>query len=137
MNKETSFKLERLIDANLNRLKEGIRVVEDINRYIYDDPTLTTSLKTLRHMLQALYSHERLAYRDIQNDVQKGTTDSELERSSLNDIVIANFSRSQEAARVLEESFKLIDPEKSALCKTIRYELYDTEKAFFASTRKS
>ncbi len=27
----------RLIDANLNRLREGIRVVEDIFRYVYND----------------------------------------------------------------------------------------------------
>ncbi len=137
MTKEETSKIERLIDANLNRLKEGIRVVEDINRYIYDDSALTASLKTLRHMLQTLYSQERLTHRDIQNDVQKGTIASELKRSSLNDLVIANFSRSQEAARVLEESFKLIDPEKSALCKTIRYGLYDAEKAFFISAQES
>ena len=108
-NTETSEKIERLIDANLNRLKEGIRVIEDINRYIYDDKTLTASLKALRHKLQKAYNQNRLAYRDIENDVQKETISSELSRSSINDLMIANFSRAQESARVLEESFKLID----------------------------
>lgn len=137
MTKEESFKVERLIDANINRLKEGIRVVEDINRYIFDDMVPAADLKTLRHTLQTLYSQERLPHRDIQNDVQKGTTASELKRSSLNDLVIANFSRSQEAARVLEECFKLINSEKSEICKNIRYGLYEAEKAFFISLRES
>ncbi len=129
--KGASEKIERLIDANLNRLKEGIRVIEDINRYIYDDTTLTSTLKQLRHKLQAAYNQERLRYRDIENDVQKRSISSELERSSINDLIIANFSRAQESARVLEESFKLIDLSLSELFKEIRYTLYGVEKEFF------
>jgi len=130
-NKETSEKIERLIDANLNRLKEGIRVIEDINRYIYDDSTLTSRLKQLRHTLQPAYNINRLRYRDIENDVQKKSIISELTRSTVDDLIIANFSRAQESARVLEESFKLIDPSLSELCKEVRYGLYSVEKAFF------
>jgi len=128
---EASEKIERLIDANLNRLKEGIRVIEDINRYIYDDQALTSTLKQLRHTLQPAYNLNRLRYRDIENDVQKKSIDSELKRSSIDDLIIANFSRAQESARVLEESFKLIDPSLSELCKEVRYGLYGVEKAFF------
>lgn len=128
---ETSEKIERLIDANLNRLKEGIRVIEDINRYIYDDKSLTSSLKQLRHKLQAAYDQSRLQYRDIENDVQKESISSELSRNSINDLMIANFSRAQESARVLEESFKLLDHTLSELCKEVRYSLYALEKSFF------
>lgn len=136
MTSENSLiKIERLIDANLNRLKEGIRVVEDINRYLYDDKLLTSSLKSLRHKLQSAHNIDRLQYRDIENDVQKKSTDSELSRSNITDIMIANFSRAQESSRVLEESFKLIDTEKSEIFKTIRYELYGLEKSFFLKTR--
>jgi thiamine-phosphate pyrophosphorylase len=133
---ETSEKIERLIDANLNRLKEGIRVIEDINRYIYDDKTLTSSLKALRHKLQTAYDQNRLRYRDIENDVQKESISSELSRSSINDLMIANFSRAQESARVLEESFKLIDQTLSELCKEVRYGLYAVEKSFFMKQEK-
>jgi thiamine-phosphate pyrophosphorylase len=31
-----------MIDANINRLKEGIRVIEDIARYIQNNKTLTS-----------------------------------------------------------------------------------------------
>lgn len=131
MTKLHSEKIERLIDANLNRLKEGIRVIEDINRYIYDDATLSKRLKTLRHKLQESYSQKRLKYRDIENDVLKETIKSEEKRSSIDDLIIANFSRTQESARVLEECFKLTDPKLSELSKKVRYEMYAIEKLFY------
>lgn len=130
-NSESPERVARLIDANLNRLKEGIRVIEDINRYLYDDASLTSQLKSLRHRLQTLYLQERLYFRDIENDVQKKSIESELKRSSIWDLVIANFSRSQESARVLEEGFKLIDPALSEIAKEVRYGLYGIEKEFF------
>jgi len=129
--KKTSVGIERLIDANLNRLKEGIRVVEDITRYVYDDAALTHRLKTLRHQLQKAYSPDRLIYRDIENDIQKETIQSELNRTSIDDLIIANFSRAQESSRVLEESFKLTDATLSELFKSMRYELYALEKEYF------
>jgi len=130
-NEEISAGMERLIDANLNRLREGIRVIEDINRYIHDNTTLTPRLKTLRHQLQDAYTPRRLVYRDIENDIQKESIPSEMNRTSLDDIVIANFSRAEESARVLEESFKLNDAELSERFKSIRYELYALEKIYF------
>ncbi|MDQ1326058.1 MAG: hypothetical protein QG564_1183 [Campylobacterota bacterium] len=133
---EYADKLERLIDANLNRLKEGIRVIEDINRYIYDNAALASTFKTLRHKLQAAYDQNRLRHRDIENDVQKESISSELTRRSINDLIIANFSRAEESARVLEESFKLIDPLHAALFKEIRYILYALEKEFFIQNDK-
>ena len=128
---ESSAKIERLIDANLNRLKEGIRVIEDITRYVYDDTTLTPRLKTLRHQLQKAYNSDRLIYRDIENDIQKKTIPSELKRTTIDDLIVANFSRAQESSRVLEESFKLTDTALSELFKSVRYELYALEKHYF------
>ena len=96
-------KIERLIDANINRLKEGLRVVEDVCRYIHDDRNITSKIKELRHQLQAMYSKNRLKYRDILGDVQKNSTKSELSRKSIESVIIANFSRTEESSRVLEE----------------------------------
>jgi thiamine-phosphate pyrophosphorylase len=128
---EYSSKIERLIDANLNRLKEGLRVVEDICRYVHNDRLLTPQIKTLRHQLQSAYSKERLTHRDIEGDTQKSSRKSELTRTSLEDLTIANFSRSQESARVLEEVFKLQNIELSELFKQLRYRLYGVEKEYF------
>jgi hypothetical protein len=50
----------RLIDANLNRLREGIRVVEDIFRYIYNNKEISTKLKSLRHIARTKNYYEFL-----------------------------------------------------------------------------
>lgn len=125
---QPAARLQRLIDANLNRLKEGLRVLEDTRRYLYDDKDSSRRFKTLRHSLQRAYDLSRLQFRDIRNDVLKESTVSEMRRENLQSIVIANFSRTQESARVLEEAYKLLDPTLSSLFKEIRYELYDLEK---------
>ena len=135
MNKNESEKLFRLIDANLNRLREGIRVVEDIQRYIFDNSTLTKKLKSIRHSTKIDEYEKYLQHRDIIGDIAKQTTKSEKNRKNLNSILIANIKRAQESARVLEESFKLLDIKKAENFKLIRYELYDIEKNLFANEK--
>lgn len=117
----------RLIDANLNRLREGIRVVEDIFRYIYNNKEIASRLKVLRHKARIDLYNELLQSRDIRNDVLKKSTSSEQSREDLNAILIANFKRAQESSRVLEEFTKLHDTKISEIFKAIRYELYDIE----------
>ena len=123
-----SPELFRVIDANLNRLREGIRVVEDILRYKENNKFLATKLKELRHLTQLPDYKKYLQYRDSINDVLKPSTHSEQQRTSLESIIIANLKRAQESSRVIEELFKLEDLEVSERFKHIRYELYDIEK---------
>jgi len=118
----------RLLDANLNRLREGLRVIEDIQRYIFNDKSIASQLKELRHKVRLPIYKDLLESRDIQNDVLKQSTTSEQTRTNLQSIVIANFKRSQESARVLEEFGKLIDSKTSENFKNIRYKLYHLEK---------
>ncbi|BCD63135.1 thiamine-phosphate pyrophosphorylase [Nitratiruptor sp. YY08-26] len=120
-------KLYRLIDANINRLREGIRVAEDVVRYIYDNKEIASRLKKIRHQIR-FDDPLLLQYRDIRNDVLKKSTKSEMQRETIEEIIKANMKRAQESARVLEEALKLIDPNYAELFKTIRYELYDIEK---------
>lgn len=117
----------RLIDANLNRLREGIRVIEDIFRYIYNDKKNASRLKQLRHKARIDLNDDLLSSRDIRNDVLKKSISSEQNREDLYSILIANFKRAQESARVLEEFTKLISAKDSENFKYIRYELYDLE----------
>jgi len=124
----TTNKIERLIDANYNRLKEALRLLEDIQRFIYDNKELSYAFKELRHNLTALYSPTRVEHRDIINDVSKASTSSEMKRDSLSDLIEANFSRAFESSRVLEEAFKVIDPKLSSIAKEIRYNLYNLHK---------
>jgi thiamine-phosphate pyrophosphorylase len=125
---ELSPELFRVIDANLNRLKEGIRVIEDIMRYRDNNKKLSQQLKSLRHLAVIDEYTELLTYRDSINDVLRPTTKSEMKRSSIVGIMAANFKRAEESSRVLEELFKLYKPQYSENFKHIRYELYDLEK---------
>ena len=123
---KTNPPLFRTIDANLNRFKEGIRVVEDILRYEYNSP-LAKDLKDLRHIKIPEYE-KYVKYRDSINDILKPSTKSEQTRENLKDIIISNLKRAQESARVLEESFKIFDIITSEKFKSARYELYNLEK---------
>ena len=117
----------RLIDANLNRLREGIRVVEDIFRYVYNDKQTAIKLKELRHLSRLENYIELLETRDVKNDVLRTSIKSEQNRTDLYSILIANFKRAQESSRVLEEFCKLISIKDSENFKYIRYELYNLE----------
>jgi thiamine-phosphate pyrophosphorylase len=128
INTTLSPELFRVIDANLNRLREGIRVVEDIMRYKNNDKSLSLKLKQLRHKAQISEITQLLNHRDSTNDVLRSSIKSELNRTDITSIVIANFKRAQESSRVLEELFKLHSIEYSENFKYIRYELYNLEK---------
>lgn len=128
MNNSLPPELLRVVDANLNRLKEGIRVIEDIARYVHNDKELSTALKTLRHQCKIEPLEELLASRDSVNDVLRPTMQSEMNRTDLRSIVIANYKRGQESSRVLEELYKIVEPCLSERFKNIRYELYTLEK---------
>ena len=87
-------RLLRLIDANLNRSQEGLRVCEDIARFILNDKTLTRSFKTLRHRVSGLRKKmdlvkiSLLKSRDVKGDVGKKTTLRETSRKNVKDIII-------------------------------------------------
>ena len=117
----------RLVDANLNRLREGIRVVEDIFRYVYNEKQTALKLKELRHLSRLENYIELLETRDVKNDVLRSSIKSEQNRTDLYSILIANFKRAQESSRALEEFCKLISVKDSENFKYIRYELYNLE----------
>ncbi|MCB4791723.1 MAG: thiamine-phosphate pyrophosphorylase [Elusimicrobia bacterium] len=119
----------RLIDANLNRCREGLRVIEDTLRFILDDGKLYKKVRSLRHKLETgtkkLYP-ELISNRDSSRDA--GRSIKEGRRGSIKGILIANFKRSQESLRVLEEYSRLIASGAGRSFKEIRYSVYDIEK---------
>lgn len=124
----------RLVDANLNRAIEGIRVLEESARMLFDDATLTHELKSLRHSLTTVFSDDMfrtamIVARGSERDVLRhGETVSESTRGGVADLVRANASRAREAVRNIEEYGKLISGGISEQCKGIRFRLYDAEK---------
>ncbi|MBN1491077.1 MAG: thiamine phosphate synthase, partial [Phycisphaerae bacterium] len=123
----------RIIDANLNRAREALRVLEDYARFGLDDAAASKTLKRLRHALSAAEAcwpiAERVAARDTPRDV--GTrirTRREATRGSVADIVTAAAKRLTEALRVIEEYAKLHDARTAATVEQIRYAAYEVEK---------
>ena len=125
--------LYRMLDASANRAREGLRVVEDYVRFALDDPSLTRRLKEVRHRLadavRGLDPERLLASRDTRGDV--GThimTASEQARENPRAVLIANFKRTAEALRSLEEYGKLVDIWVSGRFEVLRYDVYTLEK---------
>ncbi|NNF99340.1 MAG: thiamine phosphate synthase [Desulfobacteraceae bacterium] len=125
----------RGIDANLNRVSEGLRVVEDICRFVLANQVLQQKTKTMRHSLNSLVSvDDYLSNRNARMDVgRKSSGDLENSRSGAADLVKANSRRVQEGLRSLEEFFKLEDVTMSGKLKSLRYQAYDLEKAALVS----
>lgn len=126
--------LGRILDASANRAREGLRVVEDYVRFVLEDPMLTRRLKDCRHRLsealRGLEAEGRLiASRDTPGDV--GThimTASEQSRENPRAVLSANFKRTGEALRTLEEYGKLVDVWLAGRFEVLRYDVYTLEK---------
>jgi thiamine-phosphate pyrophosphorylase len=125
--------LGRILDASANRAREGLRVVEDYTRFVLDDPGLTRRLKEVRHRLaETLRGFDPdllVGSRDTQEDV--GThimTHSEQVREDPRAVLSANFKRTQEALRTLEEYGKLADVWLAGRFEVLRYDTYTLEK---------
>jgi hypothetical protein len=128
LSQEDKKLLFRGIDANLNRVKEGLRVLEDTNRFLFNNKEISTKLKELRHLATLQNSEQYLEFRDVENDSLRQTLETENKRFEILDILISNYKRVQESSRVLEEFFKLYNMENSEKFKKIRYEIYKLEK---------
>jgi len=123
----------RILDANANRAREALRVMEDYARFIVDDADLTARLKSIRHDLRAAL--DRLppgwleANRDVPGDVGTTiTTESESSRATVAQVVIAAGKRLGESLRSIEEYLKPIDAGAAAAVEAIRYRAYDVEQ---------
>ncbi len=129
--------LYRILDANLDRAREGLRVVEEWCRFGLDDARLTEECKNLRQELARWHSAEIRAARDTPNDLGTGLTHiQEAERSSVQQVLAANLCRVQEALRVLEEYGKVCSPEMGAAFKQIRYRVYTLDSALMSYQRQ-
>lgn len=120
----------RLVDANLNRLAEGLRVLEDVARFLLNDASPTQELKKWRHnLLLNFKERELLSSRDARGDVGAQPS-SEGERKDLSSLVIANARRVQESLRVLEECARLPGSPIPDWAKfqEARFALYEIEK---------
>jgi thiamine-phosphate pyrophosphorylase len=128
------FQPLRIIDANINRASEGLRLLEDIARFILNDAGLSQQLKAMRHSLvkeTKSLGVKLLSQRDSEHDVghphpiplpsrERGMDMEASSLQGLSDLVTANAKRVEESLRVIEELAKL--PEMSPMLNSAKFE---------------
>jgi len=125
------FQELRIVDANLNRASEGLRLLEDIARFILNDSPLSQQFKNLRHNLAEetkLLGIKLLSHRNAEHDVgatltlpspSKGEGLGETQRD-LPSVITANAKRAEESLRTIEELAKL--PQMSSMLNSAKFE---------------
>jgi thiamine-phosphate pyrophosphorylase len=130
----------RILDVNLNRLREALRVIEEYPRFVDLKASLAVDIKRLRHdvsgISMAIGEVNLLGHRDIATDpFASANRPEEMARATPMDVARAAFKRAQEASRVIEEYCKLTPQvNASETAKTIRFSLYALEKEFMKQT---
>ena len=123
----------RIIDANINRAKEGLRVCEEIARFALNRRLLCADFKQLRHRLDGIIQKLPsriflISSRESSTDAGRKNYHGELAREDCRDIFFANIQRVKESVRVLEEFSKLIHKNIAVAFKEARYDIYEVEK---------
>jgi len=121
----------RILDANVNRAREALRVIEDYARFHLNDDGICSGLKQLRHDFAAAcapWVEGALLLRDTPGDVGTAVkTASEFKREDIAAVVTAAGKRLGEALRTIEEYLKTSSPVDAAAVEAIRYRFYDLE----------
>lgn len=126
----------RILDANLDRAREGLRIIEEWCRFGLNHSEMANECKHLRQELGGWHSADIRAARNTPED--PGTSlshPSEEQRLGISELLQANFSRVQEALRVLEEYGKLYHRDMGGTFKQMRYRVYTLETNLLAYRR--
>ncbi len=131
------MKTFRIIDANLNRASEGLRVIEEIGRFVYENAEAVKNIKELRHKVRKtakefdnLLFSQRNSLTDCGFEISQKETDAG--KTDTKNLAIRNFKRVQEALRVIEENFKTEGYNNLAKeYEKYRFLSYNIEKKFF------
>jgi thiamine-phosphate pyrophosphorylase len=119
----------RILDANANRAREGLRVVEDYCRFVLDDRLLVTETKQIRHAMNDALGSLPVQARDTVHDVGATvSTSQERVRTSPLHVLKANLKRLQEALRSIEEYSKFALSNSGQTFENLRYRSYTLER---------
>lgn len=113
----------RIIDVNLNRASEGLRVVEEVIRHLNRDERLFNQVRSLRHRINQTLPDSISLILSRESASDPGRMTEVPERLNTLGLIRANLKRAQEAIRVLEE----VSQQKQSFM-AIRFDLYSLEK---------
>jgi len=126
----------RILDANLDRAREGLRIIEEWCRFGLNSTQLSEECKQLRQELASWHSQDLRAARDTIGDPGTELTHpQEQQRANVASLLQANFCRVEEALRVLEEYGKLYHPKMGSAFKQMRYRVYTLESQLLGYQR--
>ncbi|MER3475407.1 MAG: thiamine phosphate synthase [Leptolyngbya sp. ERB_1_2] len=129
--------LYRILDANLDRAREGLRVIEEWCRFGLENVALTEQCKHWRQELAQWHQSELRTSRNTPDDPGTDLTHpQEAVRSSVEQVLQANFARIEEALRVLEEYGKVYRSEMASAIKQMRYQVYTLESQLLSIHRR-
>ena len=119
-----------MADAVFNRAREGLRVLEDLARFVLDDVDRVEGLKQARHALTEVAGRwpgpSMVCSRDTMGDVGTSvSTEAEGRRRDLQAVAAAAGRRVTEALRSLEELAKVEAPALAGTLEQLRYSIYD------------
>ena len=122
------LRIFQIIDANLDRAREGLRVLEDWARFGLGKENCVERIKNFRQILGKNHLQIYKQSRNYIEDRCKGLTHKEqFKRKTPEQVISSNSSRVQEALRVIEEFSKYHNNELSKIASEIRYEIYTLE----------
>jgi len=125
---DEDLRIYQIIDANLDRAREGLRVLEDWARFGLGKEKYVEKVKNFR---QILGKNHLEVYKQSRNHIEdkcKGLNHQEqFNRKTSDQIISSNAARVQEALRVIEEFSRLQNNELSKIASEIRYEIYTIE----------
>src|SRR4028118_104301 len=126
----------RILDANLDRAREGLRIIEEWCRFGLNSAPMAGECKQMRQELAIWHTQELRAARDTPGDPGiELTHPGEEKRSGIEQLLQANLCRVEEALRVLEEYGKLYNPKMGGAFKQMRYRVYTLESRLLGYQR--
>ena len=121
---------DAVVDANVNRVSEGLRVIEEYVRFVRSHKEYTDKLTGIRKKVNRLFvqSSGHLVARSVDADVR--SREIPVKRVDVQELLVANFKRVEEGLRVLEEYTG------DSACNALRYDVYDLEAAVVLLAKK-
>ena len=122
------LRVSQIIDANLDRAREGLRVLEDWARFGLSNEDLVIKIKNFRQILGKSHLKIYKKSRNFIEDQCKGLSHKEqFNKKYPQQIISSNSARVQEALRVIEEFTIGHNYKLSKIASKIRYETYNLE----------
>ncbi len=131
----------RILDVNLNRLDESLKLIEDTVRFGIENNEMLMEMRKVRRdfldLKLALPQPAIIGSRQSKHDLGRKQRFDTSEKREISDLLLANLARAKESARIVEEILKTVKPRLRSRAKSIRFQLYDLEKEIVVHINKS